>query len=608
MPRRERQMQRQAIVAAAKNLSFRKSSKKATASRSRVGEEWQHAAWEFFDTVPEYHQGCAITGALLSRARLLPLERTVNEKGKTVWSETKNPVVIDALNQLAGGAEGQGEMLRNLGIHFSVAGGAYLVGPQTNDMNVMMDPDNWLIVASTEFRKTDSGQHYVNGKLMEDVWAIELWKRHPRDHRKYDSPTRAILPVLSELIQLTKRAAAQIDSRLTGNGLFMFSSETEFPTIQTTQNPGDPESMTSYSNNAQGLIDQLQDVGQRSIDDHADASAQLPVFATAPGDSLGKAQHYKFWSDLDAAMPALRLELIRRIALGMDMPPEVLLGNAGSNHWNAWLSDENSVKIHAEPLLRVITSSLTSGYLRRALEGLVDDVNDFIIGADTTQMRMRPNRSKESIELYKLGELSATTMRGENGFEESDAPDDDERRRMLLWRVASGSTTPEIVDAALKEEGVDLGVEITDIRRPAEARPLPSTAEHPVRELPERTEPRAAANLRDARFTALVYASEQMVDRALQRAGNRIKTKYGMRNSTTPANRLHLETLIRAEDCDELLTDAWGCTETTADLITPGALARALDFYTRSVLIGQREPSRASLAAALNMLVGDKVA
>ena len=174
---------------------------------------------------------------------------------------------------------------------------------------------------------------------------------------------------------------------------------------------------------------------------------------------------------------------------------------------------------------------------------------------------------------------------------------------MLLWRVASGSTTPELVNAALKEEGVDLGVVVSDFRRPAEARPLPSTADHPVRAIPERTEPAAAAGLDGAKFTALVYAAEQMVDRALQRAGNRMKTKYGMRNTTTPANRLHLEVMVRADDCASLLEDAWGCTETTADLVDPAVLARALDFYTRSLIANRREPSRASLAATLKMLL-----
>lgn len=597
MPRRERQVRGRSVTAAAKNISYRKPKDKAANSRLRPGEEWQHAAWEFYDVIPEYHQGCAITGALLSRAKLVVVER-VSVDGKDVWKPTTNPIAQDALDMLYGGEEGQVEMLRQLGIHFSVAGGGYLVGPSKDED--AYDPDNWYIAASTELSK--SGREYrLNGKVLPNVFAIELWKRHAKNPRKYDSPSRAILGIMSELLQLTKRQAALIDSRLTGNGLFMFPSETEFPSLPVRRNPGDPAGMSDSMSggDAQGLMDQVQEIASIAIDDQASPQATIPIFASTPGEYLGRAKHYTFGSDLDREMPALRLELIRRIALGMDMPPEVLLGNAGSNHWNAWLSDENSVKIHAEPLLRVITSSLTTGWLRNAIEGEVDDPTAFAIAADTSQMRMRPNRSKEAIEIYEHGELSAVAMRRENGFDEADAPTEEERKRMLLFKVAGGSTTPELVDAALRQEGVDLGIAITDIRPPAEARPTPSIAEHPVREIPERE----AAGLDGARFTALVYASEQMVERALQRAGNRMKTKYRMAGVTAPADRLHLHMVVPPADCDDLLEDAWSCTEKTADLVEPANLARALDLYTRSIILGRREPSRATLAASLKLLL-----
>jgi len=590
MPRRERQVRSRSVIASARNISFMKPKAKANDTRLRSNEEWQSTAWDFFDLVPEYHQACAITGSLLSRAKLVVMER--GQDG--TWAPTTNAVALDAGRRLYGGEEGQVEMLRNLGIHFSVAGGGYLIGP--NDDADFMKPDKWQIAASSELSKTGNTLR-LNGKELKNSWAVELYKPHPRDNRKYDSPTRAILPVLNELVQLMKRSAAQIDSRLTGNGLMLFPSEVEFPSVPVKRNHGDPEPSTStQAGDMGGLLDMLVEVGGEAMQDQSSPSAQLPIFGTVPGDYLGKTEHHKFWSDLDAAMPALRLEQIRRIALGMDMPPEVLLGNAGSNHWNAWLSDENSVKIHGEPLLRIITSSITNGYLRVALDGLVDDVSRFAIIADTSQMRMRPNRSKEAIEAFKLGELSPVAMRRENGFEESDAPSEEDRQRMLLWRVASGSTVPEQVDAALKEAGVDLGIEITDLRAPAQARPLPSTADHPVREIPERTAAAAAS-------TALVYAAEQMVDRALQRAGNRMKTKFGLRGATEPAERLYLHTVVTAADCDDLLQDAWSSCNSVADLVDPAALRRALDIYTRSVIVGRREPSRKSLAAALKLLL-----
>lgn len=588
------------MVAAAKNYTIGRSQEKVSDSRLRSGEEWQRAGWDFFDTVPEYHQGCAIVGALLSRAKLIVSEKQADG----TWAPTKNPAALAALEELYGGDEGQVEMLRQFGIHFTVAGGAYLIGPSDEDDRE--DPDKWMVAASTEVSKTGNTWK-VNGKSIKGTpLVVEIWKPHPRNPKKYDSPTRAILPVLSELLQLTKRVAAQIDSRLFGAGLLLVPSETSFPAGPVTQlNPGDPVTQTDsiQPGDAQGLADLLLRTAQKAIDEPESAAAMIPVIGEAPGEYIGNVKHITFWSELDRMAPKLREEGIRRTALGMDMPPEVLLGNAGSNHWNAWLSDENSVKIHAEPLLKILTASLTTGYLRKAIEGEdgVDDPNRFAIMADTSQMRLRPNRSKEAIELNRDLKLSDEAALRENGFDPSDAMDEEGVRLALLRKMATGSTTPELVAVALRILGVEVP-ELVDNRPPAEARPAPSLEEHPVRELPQEPTNGAAA------VEGLVFAAEQMVDRALQRAGNRLKTKLNLKGVDMPANRLYQAAELSPADINDVLQDAWACVYEFDYGVDPDSLARALDMYTRSVLRSKATPSRGSLAGALNMLLSRRAA
>jgi len=124
-----------------------------------------------------------------------------------------------------------------------------------------------------------------------------------------------------------------------------------------------------------------------------------------------------------------------------------------------------------------------------------------------------------------------------------------------------------------------------------------------VRELP-------AGGIRpdSAHLAGLTFAAEQMVDRALQRAGNRIKTKYGLRDAPAKANRLYLHVDITAADCDDLLVDAWDTCHDFDYGVDPEKLARALDFYARALMIGRREPSRPSLETALKVMVGTKAA
>lgn len=601
MPRRERSERSRGLTAAAKNYTTGRSQKKVAEKRVRGGEDWQNAGWDFYDVSPEYHQGCEIVGALLSRAAL-----TIEERGTDgVWKPTENSFAKQALDELYGGEEGHAEMLRLFGTHFSVAGEGWLFGPGDTSED---GPDDWLVASPTEVAKSGNTWRVAGETLPGTPLAVRIWKRHPRDPKKADSPTRAILPILSSLLQLSKREAAQIDSRLTGAGLLLMPSETEFSNTPMQQlNPGDPAVRTDSlaPGDAQGMVDILIENAKLAIANPEAPEAMIPIMATMPGEYIEKAKLLTFWSELDKLAPTLREEAIRRIAFGMDIPPEVLLGGQGSNHWNMWLSDENSVKIHAEPLLKIITSGLTTGYLRPSLEGVVADPRMFRIGSDTSQMRMRPNRSKEAMELYDRMVLSREAVLRENGFGESDLMGDEERQVALMLKAASGSTTPEIVEAALREAGLDLNVQITDLREPAEARPTPSLKEHPVRELPERSPSATQA----AAAAGLVYAAEQMVDRALQRAGNRLKTKFGMRGQLdVSANRLYMTVEVGAGDVDDILQDAFGACLEFDYGVPPAALQRALEMYTRSLIVGRREPSRKSLAAALKLLLNESAA
>lgn len=589
MPRRERVTRTRALVASARSYSPK--SKKAKDGHLRAGEEWQRQAWDFFDTIGEYRQAPTIMGALLSRAKLVCYEDGV---------PTKNEHALAAMAELCGGEEGQAEMLRQYGVHFTVAGEGWLFSPPLNEIPTA-EPSDWLVAASTQVSRS-AGIWKVNGKELEgERMVIRLWRSHPVDPSKADAPSRAALPVLAELLQLTKRIAAQIDSRLAGAGLLLLPSETSFPASpQRRLNTGDPAPAPTdsvHAGDAQGLADLLFDQAQEAIDDPSSAAAMLPIIGEAPGEYIGNVKHINFWSELDRSAPKLREELIIRIARSMDIPQEVLLGTAGSNHWNAWLSDENSVKIHGEPTLKIITAGLTSKYLRKALDGVVDDPRRFTIGVDTSQMRLRPNRSKEAAELNDRMILSDEAVLRENGFTEADAMTKEGLTRALLRKMASGSTTPEIVNAAAIALGVDLGVEIRDNRPPAEARPTPSLQDHPTRELPELVASVYSSN------EALVFASEQLIDRALQRAGNRMKAKMALKDPPAAANRLYQAISVRPGDLDDLLKDAWASISEFDYGVDPAQLTRALDTYTRSVMLSGATPSRDSIARALKLLL-----
>jgi hypothetical protein len=563
MPRREQFASEvlstpHATVAAATRLTQRRGDDRKP-PKDDVG--WQRSAWLWYDTIGEYRFACSWVGNLLSRAILYVTEDGV---------PTTNEDAIAAMESLFGGVEGQREMLRQLGIQFTVAGEAYLVGEDGGD-----DPsDKWWVVAAAEISK--AGDVWKVGKQeVGDPLVIRLWRPHPRVNNKPDSPSRAVLPILSEIDGLTKHVAAQIDSRLAGAGILLLPDGISFATTATHNGDG-----SGITNELDPFLEELMETMMTAIKDRADASALVPILLQAPGEHLDKVRHLIFSTTLDEQAIALRSEAIRRLALGMDMPPEVLTGTGEINHWGAWQVEEASIKAHTEPLLHVITDSLTTGFLQPYLEGTMseEDVRRFQIVADTSAMRLRPNRSKEAIELYDRAALSAEAMVRENGFDLSDMMGEEERTQFFTEKVAGGSTTPELVAQALQLLGVPV-FSVPEQVEVQEGRPTRSLLEHPQEGPPNEEDRRIISDEAAA-------VAEVVIFRALERAGNRIKSKYRDRISmgaeNVPTHTLYRFTrALQPAEVDDVLMEAWTC---LAALPPIPVSAAVLDQYARNLI------------------------
>src|SRR5690606_39153276 len=101
-----------------------------------------------------------------------------------------------------------------------------------------------------------------------------------------------------------------------------------------------------------------------AISDRSSAASFTPLVLTVPGDQADKFRHISFSTPFDKETQKLRDEAIRRLALGQDAPPEILLGMGSLNHWGAWLTREDTVTTHIEPPLAMLCDSLTTGLLR----------------------------------------------------------------------------------------------------------------------------------------------------------------------------------------------------------------------------------------------------
>lgn len=557
----------------------------------RGQQEWQREAWRFYDIIGELRFAANWMGNVLSRARLTASKR--DAQGNI--TANSSPKAIAAMAALFAGSEGQAAMLSALGLHLTVAGEAYIVGrtlpaePLTGGQL-----ERWEVVGVQEMRNSGSRWTVVYGDgqrsvdLTDDDVVIRVWRPHPRNRIEADSPVRALLPVLTELEYLTRHVFAQVTSRLAGAGILVLPQGMSFPPAQNQT----PDGQTP-SNDAESFMATLAEAMMTPLKDPGNASALVPIVITVPDDLVDKANLIHFWSDLDSHAIEMRNEAIRRFALGMDMPPEVLLGLAVSgssaNHWTSWQIEESAIKVNVEPLLQLVVDAITDGYLDPATGDITD-----VVTYDTAAIKLRPDRSKEAFELYDRGVIDAEALRRENGFDEDDTPDPAEYKLWLLRKIASGSANPDQVAAALGQLGITVP---GDPGSPTnEARPTPSLNDHPTRDLPSQPNGHPSVS------GAILAAADVLVFRALERAGNRLRSQTGIRPECSAADTYLHASKTKTVTADYLLADAWECVpQVMAPLdVDPVLVTAHLDAYCRHLLRTSRRHDRDALASYLN--------
>lgn len=556
----------------------RKQIRKPGARHQVQTEKWQTESWRMFDTVGEFHSACTWISNMVSKAKI-----TITKDGVEV-TDPEDPAVR-ALDSLYGGPEEQPEMLRLFALHLTVAGDCYLVGINgaTDD-----EDDQWDVFSN--LRVKPSGTWYRLDDETEDLpdqcLVMRLWRKHPLDRKRGDSNARAAMPILSELETMTMRVAADSESRLTGAGLLILPNEVTFPSrVQATE--GEDGEIVATTTGLDAFMQMLIDVASLSITDQGSAAAKVPIVVQMPGDQIAKVKLINFWSEYDKAMTELRNEAIRRLSLALDMPPEVLTGMADANHWTAWQMEEAAIKVHTEPLLKLILTSLNDGYLWPYLldEGMdVDEARRYSFGANTEEMRLRPNRSKEALELNDRGIISDEATVRENGFSVADMMNAEQKKEWVLRKIAQGSPTPGMVLGALATMGVDPN-QFLQIMASSEGEPDPNAErgapeledtleEHPKRDIPQQ----------DA-GAPVAAAAEAVVMRALERAGNRLKNKMGTARppGVDAVDLYRYAAPMDEREISELLEDAFSLCDR---LSTPVPVAQ-VSAYVRHLLKGQ---------------------
>lgn len=408
--------------------------------------DWQALAWDLYDLVGEFSYVVDAIASRAGRARLYVGTRNAYEE-EPVPLETDD-AHAEALTDLFGSAERLGELVTRLATNLGVAGEGWLVEVPT----YLTDPDAeddgetaWHMLSVTEVRLADGVSDRIaldmpdleNSRIEvdpEELGLVRVWRPHPRRYSEATAATRSALPVVTELVNLTKHVTAQVESRLAGAGVLVVSDAIQRSLRQQALPDGQP----FEDDGVDVFTDALIEAMVTPIGDRDSASAVVPLVVTVPDEAVDKIKHLTFSTPLDAETRELREEAIRRLALSMDAPPELLLGTSGMNHWGGWLVKEETVESHVVPPLRLICGALTTQILHPYLleRGVPEDeVDRYVVGFDVGHLVARPNAAADALALYQAGVLSQEALLGAYGYAASDAP------------AAEDSVEPAVVQA-----------------------------------------------------------------------------------------------------------------------------------------------------------------
>lgn len=416
-----------------------------------------NAAWFYWSRIPELRYVSRYIANALSVCTLYA-GKADNSGGPPVRLPDDHPAA-QLVQEFAGGFTGQRDLLDRLGLHLTVAGDSILIGPKNGTGTLEPPFDQWRVYSNQEVYSRN-GKIFLlfpgNAREIQiptDTVAVRIWRPHPKLWWDADSPVKGSFQVLKELDMLNMHIISSAASRLVGAGLLGIPEELDLP-------GGDTETEGTEVDQFVALLIEVMSMAKKNPESPA---AQIPVMVRGPADYIDKIKHFDFSTEFSQMVPDLRQGAIRRLALGMDVPPEILLGSENSTSWSAWQTDESTLRVHLIPLLQLIASSLTVGWLRPMMDQLPlteaqkEELSSIVIHYDVSGLKIHQDISGDAQALYDRFGIDGDTLRMAIGYSSDAAPDDKElARQILLSLVATGQ--PDLTMYALKGLRENFGI------------------------------------------------------------------------------------------------------------------------------------------------------
>ncbi|MGV2384212.1 MAG UNVERIFIED_CONTAM: hypothetical protein LOD86_02915 [Thermobifida fusca] len=470
----------------------------------RTTDSWQEEVWQYHDTLGEFRYATDWEAKRLSRVRLYAAKL---QPGADAPLRADAGTAVDLMTTFGGGPAGQAQILDGLATQLTVPGEGYLI------VETVQGVERWSVRSIDEVR-AGRGRYEVideNSATSGYNWRplaadsmppIRVWRPNKRYHHLADSPARAARSTMRELELVNRHIAAQYLSRLASAGVWLVPDEVVFPVREEFADAADP------------FMAEWIEIAAEAIRTPGTAAATVPIPIKVPAEYVDKIKHLDFTLKIDEKIIDKRESAIKRLASQLNVPPEVLLGMGDLNHWNAWISDETSLKVDVAPDAELICQAITTGYLQPRLKASgVKDWASWVVWYDMSELTLRPDRSDDAIQLYDRLEINGAALRRETGFDESDKPGDDELKEQALKVIIK--TLPSGAGSALSTligERVDITPVAAQTPGEAAGADTPPTPEPEARDAPNEGSP--PDRVEQARQAAAQARQERLVQQA----------------------------------------------------------------------------------------------
>lgn len=302
---------------------------------------------------------------------------------------------------------GQAQVTESLALNFIVAGQVFYA----------RIANEWKVYAATTPRLKD--------RLKKADIIVEGMTPDPEKPEDAWSSVFATLGTAEQIRLMAAMSRGQDRNRLAQRGILLIPKEGQFP-------DDDP------------FMPILEQAMTAPIADEYAASAVVPPVVTYPAEYIDKWKHLVLESSYDDKLMDRIEATIRQFALELDLPPEMLLGNMDSNHWNAWLSSEENIKAYTIPL-----GTLVGEVLARAMMDAVDGAVQITVTPDPAAMLVRSATVEDAFRALEMLVVGYDYVRRIIGADEDDAPTPDEIE--LILRAKGLGAPAELPEADAQE-------------------------------------------------------------------------------------------------------------------------------------------------------------